>query len=118
MTVRTPPPAALLRRAATVLTDRGLSKGAVRNPSGGAVDVTGAMMLACGTKFADLTDDLAQAVAVIPQAHLPAFLEAWEAVDATVDGLEEWQDAPGSSAADVIGVLLAVAERLERRAVP
>lgn len=110
--------AAVLRRGVAVLEQRGLAKGAVRNPATGQVDINGALQLACGVRFNDLTDDIAETIAMVPPANLPAFLEAWTAVDATVDGVEDWQDHPSTDVDDACSVMLRVAEVLERRVLP
>jgi hypothetical protein len=115
MTHRPLQPHEAVRRAAGTVAERGLAKGVPHDPSTGAVDVTVALQLACGTRRTLTTDDMSVAVTVVPRANLPAFLAAWEAVDATVDGLDEWQDAPSTSVDDVVNVLAAVADTLARR---
>lgn len=107
----------LLAGAADILSSRGLAKGAVRDPSSGAVDIGGALQLASGVPWGRLSDDMGEAVATVPQARLAAFLDAWEAVDATVDGLEDWQDDPSTLVDDVVALMVRVAEALERRVV-
>lgn len=116
MTV-TPTPAEVLRAAAGVLRTRGLAKGANLDPCTGGVDATGALQMACGVRPADLTDDMFTAMVVVPPANLPAFADAWTALDATVDGLEDWQDAPSTSVDDVVALMLRVADTLERRVI-
>lgn len=111
------PPAVVLRRGITVLRERGLAKGAVHDPSSGAVDATGAMLVACGVSAHDLTDDLSEAVVVVPRAHLPGFSEAWTALDAAVDGLEDWQDRPSTGIDDVVALMGRIADELDRRVI-
>jgi hypothetical protein len=111
--VRTP--AEVLRAAVGVLRQRGLAKGACVDPCTGAVDVTGALQMACGVRRSDLTDDLFEAMAVVPQANLPGFAEAWTALDAIVDGLEDWQDAQSTSVDDAVALMSRVAADMERR---
>lgn len=116
MTYQSTKPYETLRAAADLLSRRGLAKGAPHDPATGAVDVTVALQLACGTRRSDTTDDMSVAVTVVPRSNLPAFLAAWEAVDATVDGLDEWQDAPSTDVDEVVGVLRRVADLLARTA--
>ena len=111
------PPARVLHRAAKVLRRRGLAKGACYDPTTGAVDTVGALQMACGVKVTALTDDMFDAVAVVPRAHLHGFTQAWLALDATVDGLEEWQDMPSTKVDDVLRLLESVAELFERRTI-
>jgi hypothetical protein len=114
MTPKPPKSYELLVSAADTLSRRGLAKGAPRNRSTGAVDVTAALQLVCGVPFGAVTDDMAECVVLVPRRNLPAFLAAWEAVDATVDGLDEWQDAPSTDVDEVVGVLRRVADLLAR----
>lgn len=111
-------PANVLRGATHILNMFGLAKGAPYDPHTGAVDTIGALQLACGVHRSELTDDLFTAMVVVPQANLPGFADAWTALDATVDGVEEWQDDPATTVDDVIAVMVRVAEQYERRVIP
>lgn len=110
-------PADVIKAAVGVLRERGLAKGACLDPCTGSVDVTGALQMACGVRRTDVTDDLFAAMTVVPPANLPAFADAWTALDATVDGLEDWQDSPSTQVDEVIALLLRVADAFERRVI-
>lgn len=109
--------ARVLRKAAAEIGERGLAKGTCHDPVTGALDVTGAIQFVCGTPVAELTDDLFAAMAVVPQANLPAFCEAWTAVDSTVDGMEEWEDHPATIAGEVVALLERLADTYDRRVI-
>lgn len=109
--------ASLLDRAADTVAERGLAKGAVLDPFTGAVDVLAALQIAAGTKSSDLTDDIGELLRVVPQANLPAVLEAWTALDTAVDGLEEWQDSATTTTADAVRLLRATSGLFARSSI-
>lgn len=107
--------AILLRRAAAILAEFGLAKGGSVDPYTEAVDVCGALQLACGISRHRLKDDFEDILSTLPQAHLPAFLEAWVALEATKENLTEWQDSQSTCVDEVVRLLHTTADHFEKR---
>lgn len=100
----------LLRRAATIITERGLSRGTTHNLSTGAVDAWGALLLAAGVKLGKLNDDTE--MTDVPHAWRAAMTVAWETLDWACDGDPiAWQDR--HSVSDVVAAFGRAASRLE-----
>jgi hypothetical protein len=101
-----------LRAASLVLSERGHSKGAVRNPETGSVSATGALMLACGVPWESLCDDEEELLELIPQSNRPHALLAWECLEASVDDLYAWEDGISIKTTQVARLLTNCSDRL------
>lgn len=96
----------ILQLAATHLEERGLAKGTTVNTWTGEVDIVGALQMAAGVPFHKIEEDIGVAVAdLIPQAHLPGFLAAFEAVDGETEGVYEWQDLQTTTTESAVKLL-------------
>jgi hypothetical protein len=100
----------LLRKAASILIDRGLAIGVTRNIQTGEVDLWGALLLASGVKVGRVNNDTLDSE--IPTAWQAAVVVAWEALDwaCGCDPIT-WQDTKTLN--EVLVVLNKAATRLD-----
>jgi hypothetical protein len=89
----------VLRRAATEIETRGLHQGSAIHKASGAVDVWGAIALACGAKPGEITDHVKDALDYIPSANVGKALTTYDYLGARV-GLDasRWGDIAGEGA--------------------
>ena len=104
--------AEVLRAASVVVSERGHSKGAVRDPSDGSVSVVGSIAVASGAKWERLSDDEEVLMSLVPRTNLPAAMLAWECAEAMSDDLYAWEDSPSTTKDDVVAFLVRCSDRM------
>lgn len=102
----------VLLAASLLVSSKGHSKGAVKDPSDGSVSVVGAIAVACGVMWERLTDDEEELLSLIPRTNLPKALLAWECAEAMSDDLYAWEDSPHTSKQDVVSFLVRCSDRM------
>lgn len=105
-------------KAIEELKARGLSNTLTYDPYSGAVDVYGAMMLACGANLRLMAQGCDNPVACgVPDTSLMAFVLAAEYFDAmTNDSITDWSRSAGFG--KVISRLRTLADRIEMSVTP
>jgi len=101
-----------LRLASMLVSRRGHSKGAVRNPETGAVSTLGALLMSCGVPWDSLSDDEEEMFDLLPQSNRPHALLAWECLEASVDDLYAWEDSKSVRTNDVVRLLVNCSDRM------
>jgi len=101
-----------LRSAATILTDRGLSRHMNCDPETGEVDVEGALMLACGAKKVGVL--VPYPAEVVPPTQLAVYLSMIDLLDLNVpeDNITKWTDKWEVSQDEVIQLLNSLADTI------
>jgi hypothetical protein len=92
----------LLYKAADILESRGYTHKATHNVLNGAIDVEGALLLACGVKF--LPPIVRSGVDVAPDHMKALFYEALLTFGAVVHGYGNWVNAPHTTS-EAVGAL-------------
>ena len=82
----------VLRDAAKLIEERGLTRGMHQDPDTGEIDIEGAIMLACGAPQISIL--VARVDSVVPSARLAQFDAAIDLLDAASPGkcVSEWND--------------------------
>jgi len=102
----------VLMAASVLVSTKGHSKGAVKDPADGSVSVIGAIAVACGARWEKLTDDEEVLISIVPRCNLPAAMLAWECVEAMSDDLYAWEDSPSTTKEDVVRFLVKCSDRM------
>lgn len=103
----------VLRNAARIIRTRGLARGVALDKKTGAVDVWGAICLACNVKEADISDHVDQAAEYVPSAFVGVATACYEVLSRAVDDdISHWADTLDDESR-LIDLLLTMASHVE-----